>query len=83
VLGRRIHPRPDEAGRGVQRCLRRVQCLHEENRRPRRPALARPGYDMVRRPPIRHDETMSISRNMNMVCPPTYAERTYSWCVIS
>jgi Xaa-Pro aminopeptidase len=39
------------------------------------------GYDMVERPLIRHDETMTIQRNMNMVCHPTYVtERTYSWC---
>ena len=39
------------------------------------------GYDMVERPLIRHDETLSIGRNMNMVCHPTYVtERTYSWC---
>jgi Xaa-Pro aminopeptidase len=39
------------------------------------------GYDMVERPLIRHDEAMSIGRNMNMVCHPTYVtERTYSWC---
>jgi Xaa-Pro aminopeptidase len=38
------------------------------------------GYDMVERPLIRHDETMSIGKNMNMVCHPTYVtERTYSW----
>ncbi len=39
------------------------------------------GYDMVERPLIRHDETMVIQKNMNMVCHPTYVtERTYSWC---
>ena len=39
------------------------------------------GYDMVERPLIRHDETMAIGKNMNMVCHPTYVtERTYSWC---
>jgi Xaa-Pro aminopeptidase len=39
------------------------------------------GYDMVERPLIRHDETLSIGKNMNMVCHPTYVtERTYSWC---
>jgi Xaa-Pro aminopeptidase len=39
------------------------------------------GYDMVERPLIRHDETMTIQKNMNMVCHPTYVtERTYSWC---
>ena len=38
------------------------------------------GYDMVERPLIRHDETMTIQKNMNMVCHPTYVtERTYSW----
>jgi hypothetical protein len=36
---------------------------------------------MVERPLIRHDETMAIRKNMNMVCHPTYVtERTYSWC---
>src|SRR5437879_2730095 len=35
------------------------------------------GYDMVERPLIRHDETMTIQKNMNMVCHPTYVtERT-------
>jgi Xaa-Pro aminopeptidase len=39
------------------------------------------GYDMVERPLIRHDETMTIQKDMNMVCHPTYVtERTYSWC---
>jgi Xaa-Pro aminopeptidase len=39
------------------------------------------GYDMVERPLVRHDETMTIAKNMNMVCHPTYVtERTYSWC---
>ena len=39
------------------------------------------GYDMVERPLIRHDETMTVQKNMNMVCHPTYVtERTYSWC---
>jgi Xaa-Pro aminopeptidase len=39
------------------------------------------GYDMVERPLIRHDETMVIQKNMNMVCHPTYVtEHTYSWC---
>jgi len=39
------------------------------------------GYDMVERPLIRHDETMTILKNTNMVCHPTYVtERTYSWC---
>ena len=39
------------------------------------------GYDMVERPLIRHDETMTIEKDMNMVCHPTYVtERTYSWC---
>jgi len=39
------------------------------------------GYDMVERPLIRHDETMAIGKDMNMVCHPTYVtERTYSWC---
>src|SRR5712691_8417133 len=39
------------------------------------------GYDMVERPLIRHDETMTIQKDMNMVCHPTYATAgTYSWC---
>lgn len=39
------------------------------------------GYDMVERPLVRHDESMTIEKNMNMVCHPTYVtERTYSWC---
>ncbi len=39
------------------------------------------GYDMVERPLVRHDETMTIASNMNMVCHPTYVtERTFSWC---
>lgn len=39
------------------------------------------GYDMVERPLIRHDETMTIEPDMNMVCHPAYVtERTYSWC---
>ena len=39
------------------------------------------GYDMVERPLIRHDETMTIRKSMNMVCHPTYATAgTYSWC---
>ena len=39
------------------------------------------GYDMVERPLVRHDETMTIEKDMNMVCHPTYVtERTYSWC---
>jgi len=39
------------------------------------------GYDMVERPLVRHDETMTIQKNTNMVCHPTYVtERTYSWC---
>jgi Xaa-Pro aminopeptidase len=39
------------------------------------------GYDMVERPLIRHDETMTIQTNMNMVCHPTYLTAgTYSWC---
>jgi Xaa-Pro aminopeptidase len=39
------------------------------------------GYDMVERPLVRHDETMTIAKNMNMVCHPTYlTERTFSWC---
>ena len=39
------------------------------------------GYDMVERPLVRHDETMTIQKNMNMVCHPTYlTEHTFSWC---
>jgi Xaa-Pro aminopeptidase len=39
------------------------------------------GYDMVERPLVRHDETMTIEKNMNMVCHPTYVtEGTFSWC---
>jgi len=39
------------------------------------------GLDMVERPLIRHDETMTIRKSMNMVCHPTYATAgTYSWC---
>jgi Xaa-Pro aminopeptidase len=39
------------------------------------------GYDMVERPLVRHDESMTIEKNMNMVCHPTYVtERTFSWC---
>jgi Xaa-Pro aminopeptidase len=39
------------------------------------------GYDMVERPLVRHDETMTIAKSMNMVCHPTYVtERTFSWC---
>jgi Xaa-Pro aminopeptidase len=38
------------------------------------------GYDMVERPLVRHDETMSIRRNMVLACHPTYVtDRTYSW----
>ncbi len=55
----------------------------KKNRRPEEKRLHShgQGYDMVERPLIRHDETLSIGRNMNMVCHPTYVtERTYSWC---
>jgi Xaa-Pro aminopeptidase len=39
------------------------------------------GYDMVERPLIRHDETMTVQKDMNMVCHPTYVTAgTYSWC---
>jgi len=39
------------------------------------------GYDMVERPLIRHDETMTIQKHMNVVCHPAYVtEHTYSWC---
>jgi len=38
------------------------------------------GYDMVERPLIRSDETMTIAKNMNIVVHPTYATaRTFSW----
>ena len=38
------------------------------------------GYDMVERPLMRFDETMSIAANMVVSCHPTYVtERTYSW----
>jgi Xaa-Pro aminopeptidase len=38
------------------------------------------GYDMVERPLIRRDETMTIRRDMVLACHPTYVtERTYSW----
>jgi len=38
------------------------------------------GYDMVERPLIRLDETMTIAKNMNIVVHPTYATaRTFSW----
>jgi Xaa-Pro aminopeptidase len=37
------------------------------------------GYDLVERPLIRQDETMSISENMNFACHPGYVtERLYS-----
>lgn len=38
------------------------------------------GYDMVERPLIRKDETMSIEKNMNLVCHPGYVRgNVYSW----
>jgi Xaa-Pro aminopeptidase len=38
------------------------------------------GYDMVERPLIRHDETLTIDKNMLLAVHPTYVtERTYSW----
>ena len=38
------------------------------------------GYDLVERPLIRSDETMTIAKNMNIVVHPTYATaRTFSW----
>jgi Xaa-Pro aminopeptidase len=55
----------------------------KKNRRPEEKRLHShgQGYDMVERPLVRHDETMVIEKNMNMVCHPTYVtEHTYSWC---
>ena len=38
------------------------------------------GYDMVERPLVRHDEPMTIEKNMNIVVHPTYMlERVMSW----
>ena len=38
------------------------------------------GYDMVERPLVRFDETMTIRKNMNIVVHPTYVtQRTFSW----
>jgi len=38
------------------------------------------GYDMVERPLIRHDETLTIGPNMLFAVHPTYVtQRTYSW----
>jgi Xaa-Pro aminopeptidase len=38
------------------------------------------GYDLVERPLIRHDESMSIERHMNIVVHPTYIRgRVLSW----
>ncbi len=38
------------------------------------------GYDMVERPLVRFDETLSVGKNMVFACHPTYVtERTYSW----
>jgi Xaa-Pro aminopeptidase len=54
-------------------------------RRRQRPEEARlychsQGYDMVERPLVRFDETMTIEKNMVLACHPTYVTaRTYSW----
>jgi Xaa-Pro aminopeptidase len=38
------------------------------------------GYDMVERPLVRFDETLSVGKSMVFACHPTYVtERTYSW----
>jgi Xaa-Pro aminopeptidase len=38
------------------------------------------GYEMVERPLIRKDETMTIQKNMNLVCHPGYMRGSvYSW----
>ena len=38
------------------------------------------GYDLVERPLVRFDETMTIAENMNMVCHPGHvAEGHFSW----
>ena len=38
------------------------------------------GYEMVERPLIRKDETMTIAKNMNLVCHPGYVRgNVYSW----
>lgn len=38
------------------------------------------GYDMVERPLVRFDETMTIRKNMNIVVHPTYVTaHTFSW----
>jgi len=39
------------------------------------------GYDMVERPLVRHDETMTIAKKHETWCPPDYVTATtYSWC---
>ncbi|MFT3807379.1 M24 family metallopeptidase [Arenimonas sp.] len=39
------------------------------------------GYDMVERPLVRFDETMTIAAGMNLSCHPTYANATgFHWC---
>ena len=38
------------------------------------------GYDLVERPLIRHDEPMTIQKNMNIVCHPGYmTPNIHSW----
>ncbi len=38
------------------------------------------GYDLVERPLIRHDEPMTIEKNMNIVCHPSYnTENINTW----
>jgi Xaa-Pro aminopeptidase len=38
------------------------------------------GYDLVERPLARHDEPMTIEKNMNIVCHPTYVlDGIHSW----
>jgi Xaa-Pro aminopeptidase len=38
------------------------------------------GYDMVERPLVRFDESMTIQKRMNLSCHPTYAlERSFNW----
>lgn len=65
-----------------------AEILHRHNafmRAHRRPEERRlyahgQGYDMVERPLIRQDETMTIARNMLFAVHPTYVTtRTYSW----
>src|SRR5258708_5883439 len=55
----------------------------KKNNRPYVKRLLSHGHsnEMYESPLNRHDETMTIQKNMNMVCHPTYVtERTYSWC---